>query len=356
MEALHARYPFLDAAREAVESADVDLASAITDEGPIVARAYDRVRGAIEDGDIGEPHRSTRVELLSYPVARVLVSLVDEPGLVECYARAEATTAFERFRAASEGAELRSVASNDLDMDDLLRELDLARRVERGDSSDPDGRDVRVDVTAFLDLTGELGEEEWRLSRRALADGWVVVSHRELEALLQEAIRSRVADGLPLSVPDPIADALTGEVEEIQSLLADVDRSWNIDAVEPDRFPPCVSALLERVRAGDSLPRHSRFSLVTFLATAGMETDAIVDTVVEGSSVSADELIEQVTHLREDEGASIYPPPSCATMQAYGDCVNMDALCETIAHPMSYYERRLRGDDPVDYAERLDNQ
>jgi DNA primase large subunit len=39
-------------------------------------------------------------------------------------------------------------------------------------------------------------------------------------------------------------------------------------------------------------------------------------------------------------------------MQSYGDCVNMDDLCETISHPMAYYEAKLDDadeDDLVDW-------
>jgi DNA primase large subunit len=42
-------------------------------------------------------------------------------------------------------------------------------------------------------------------------------------------------------------------------------------------------------------------------------------------------------------------------MQSYGDCVNMDDLCETISHPMAYYEAKLDDsdeDDLVDWRER----
>jgi DNA primase large subunit len=33
-------------------------------------------------------------------------------------------------------------------------------------------------------------------------------------------------------------------------------------------------------------------------------------------------------------------------MVAYGDCVDQDALCDRIGHPLEYYERRLDGADP----------
>jgi DNA primase large subunit len=42
-------------------------------------------------------------------------------------------------------------------------------------------------------------------------------------------------------------------------------------------------------------------------------------------------------------------------MQSYGDCVNMDDLCEQISHPMAYYERSLDEEDEgdlVDWRER----
>ena len=92
MERLHARYPFLEASREAVEAADVDLAALVAAGGPAVERGSERVRRALLEGTTvtEEPRAySDRAELLSYPVARVLVSLLDVPGAVEKYAAAE---------------------------------------------------------------------------------------------------------------------------------------------------------------------------------------------------------------------------------------------------------------------------
>ena len=77
MEPRHARYPFLEGAREAVRAADVDLAEIATaGRGPVLTRALERVRNAIDHGVVGDPHPTLRVELLSYPLARVLVSVV----------------------------------------------------------------------------------------------------------------------------------------------------------------------------------------------------------------------------------------------------------------------------------------
>jgi len=355
MESLHARYPFLAAAREAVSEADVDLA-ALAEGGPVVERALDRVRLAIEEGGVGDP-ASDRVELLSYPVARVLVSLVDEPGLVARYARAEADTARERFVADIEtDDDLRSVTRARITLDALLAEFDLDGRVTAaeaagtprgsGSAGSPRSAPVRVAVGAYLRLTEGRSGPQWRLATRSVADGDVTVAREELYDLLGEAVRERVEADLPLSVPEGIADALDDAVADLRNRLDDLDHDWDIDAVDPDLFPPCIEALLDRVRADDSLPEHSRFTLVSFLATAGMDTGEIVSRLAAGDGVDPDRLETRIAHLREEGEDAAYPPPSCETMVAYGDCVNTDDLCERVAHPLAYYERRLAGEKP----------
>jgi DNA primase large subunit len=355
MEAIHARYPFLADARAAVREADVDLATVVTEGGPIVERSLERIRLAIEEGTVGEPRRP-RVELLSYPVARVLVSLVDSPGLIHRYARAEADAARERFIGDIEADDaLKSVARDRLDLETLLAEFDLNQQVRAadrdtapgsGDLSPTPGEALRVDIAAYLRLTAGLSKPGWRLPARSLANGAVTVASEELYDLLREAIRARIESDLPLSVPEAVSDPLEPAVADLEATLADLDHDWNIDAVDPELFPPCIEALFHRVDADDPLPEHSRFTLVSFLATVGMGSDEITARLESHQNIDAGRLETRLDHLRADDGDATYPPPSCETMVAYGDCVNTDDLCEQVAHPLEYYERRLAGEDP----------
>lgn len=340
MDAQLARYPFLAAARAAVEADDTDLPTVVADgEGPVVERAMERVESAIEAGTVGAAHPQPRVELLSYPVARVLVSLVDVPGLTRRYAQAEAETALARFRADREQAGLKSVDREPLTLDRLLDEFDLGDPVERVAGG------FEVEVAAYLSLADGLSAERWRLVTRELADGAVPVSEAEFHDLLREAVHDRVAEGLPLSVPDGIAADLADRVADLRSQLADHGADWEFDAVEPALFPPCIEALLDRVAGGGELPAHSRFALASFLATVGMPAEAVADRLAAHPSLSTEAAASLVDHLSTEAGAD-YPPPSCATMVAYGDCVNQDALCARIGHPLEYYRRRLDGADP----------
>jgi len=348
MQRLHARYPFLDVAREAVEDAAVDMGELVArEDAPAVERAVARVTSALAGGTVGEPHRSNRVELLSYPVARVLVSLVDQTVLTRAYARAEAATAHERFVAEiTDDSQLRSTAGERLTLDRLLREFDLAGTVQ----DVPDG-DYRIDVGAYLRLSTRFDDDRWALTRRALADGTVPVETDELLELLRGAVEERVAPGLPLSVPDPIAAALADEVATIRDELADLEIAADLDAVVPDRFPPCMTHLVATLREGESLPDHSRFAVASFLASIGADGEDAVALCGITNTEEGTALRRQLGAVRGDEGPTMYAPPSCETMDAYGDCVNKDDLCAEIAHPLSYYEQRLDDGEYDDWRE-----
>ncbi|MFC4540636.1 DNA primase regulatory subunit PriL [Halosolutus amylolyticus] len=352
MQRLHARYPFLEAARDAVATEAVDLATVVEQDRAVVDRARERVVASLEDGETGAPRRDARVELLSYPVARVLVSMVDERVLVRKYARAEAATAYDRFTDdLTDTTELKSVDSTGLDVDSLLAEFDLRDDVRETE----DG--YRIDVGTYVPLAADLWADEWRLVNRALADGEVPVTESELLTLLREAIRGRIEDGLPFDVPDTIATALEAEAAEIREVLADLELTREIDTVVPDLFPPCMKALLDQIQKGEHLPHHSRFAITAFLASIGMSTDEIVELYRVNSSFGEEMTRYQTDHIRGDTSPTEYSPPSCATMQSYGDCVNKDDLCETIPHPMAYYEERIDdADDEIEDWRETDSE
>ncbi|MEF8781488.1 MAG: DNA primase regulatory subunit PriL [Haloarculaceae archaeon] len=354
MKPLHARYPFLAAAREAVDEAGVDLAAVVASEPAVVERAVGRIEGSLSGGTVGRPHQRTRVELLSYPVARVLVSLVDEHVLVHKYARAEAATAHERFsEELAAGDELRSTRTERLRLADLLAEFDLASGVHET----PDG--YRVDVGAYLQHAADQWGEEWRLVNRDLDDGKVPLSEEELLTLLRQAVRHRVEDGLPFDVPEPIAAELDDEVDHVRELLAELELTRDIDTVVPDLFPPCMKHLLDQVQKGEHLEHHSRFAIASFLTSIGMSTDDIVEMFKVNPGFGEEVTRYQVNHIRGSTSPTQYSPPSCATMQSYGDCVNMDDLCEQISHPMAYYEQKLDDSDDdtlVDWRERQESK
>jgi DNA primase large subunit len=345
MDRLHARYPFLEAAREAVEDADADLLDLATAGDAAVERAVERVEASLSGGTVGEAHRSARVELLSYPVARVLVSLVDRPALVRRYANAEARTAHERFaEELTADADYRSTGGQRLSLQRLLAEFDLASAVHGGEPLTVEG-EVRIHVGAYLSLSAELEGDRWRLTTRRLRDGLVPVTGRGLLLVLREAVRERVADGLPFDdVPEPIADALAPQVERLRDQLGDHRPPGRLEVVVPELFPPCVRTLLDRALAGEELPAHSRYALIAFLTSAGMHAEDVSE------ALPLDAAAYQAERLGSEAGGG-YAPPTCATMQSYGDgetdfgdCVAPDertARCDAVPDPLTYYAEAI---------------
>ena len=360
MDPRYARYPFFEGAREAVREAELSPAALVRTDAPAVERGRERVERALMEGTVAseDPRRwDVDTEVLSYPIARILVSLLDSPAAVEKYAAAEAATASERFEtdfAADDdpGSAGRARAS----IDAVLREFDLADAVRpereaagagrrRGGSRRPDH--YRVGVGPYLDLADPGWGRRWRLVNREVAAGEVRVSADDLSRLLEAAVERRVAAGLPFEVGgseggDAIAEALSSAVADLRELLNDTGDAGrtSVEAVVPALFPPCMRTLVRRARDGDDLTTTAEFSLTSFLVALGMDAGEVT-TLLDLDGDAADRIGTRVEYLTERDGTQ-YLPPSCATMQAYGDCVDPDERCDTIAHPLSYYTDAVR--------------
>ncbi|RRJ28423.1 hypothetical protein [Halocatena pleomorpha] len=312
MDAYHARYPFLDAARDAVANADVDLSSLVRTDNAVVERGRERVIRALTEGTVESERRvSSRTELLSYPVARMLVSVLETPGAVEKYAAIEAATAHTRIseevttrtdRRTDRSFSLETVLA-ELGLDDDVQQLDRRNRRETAA--------YRISVDRYLQFVPE--EDGWSLVQRELADGSVSVSQSELLELLRKAIEARVLDGLPFDVPPEIAEPLRPAVREIRTQLVGVEHPDAIDRFEPDAFPDCIATLLRR--AGEEpLDQVERFTLITFLSGVGQSPE----TIPEICGIDDEQFLYASQRLA---GQAIpFSPPSFDTMRAHGVC------------------------------------
>ncbi|QLG60983.1 DNA primase [Halorarum salinum] len=356
MDPLYARYPFFANAREAVREAGVDLATLVAERDPAVERGRERVERALVEGTVAsETPREweVREELLSYPLARILVSLLDSPAAVEKYAGAEALTAHERFTAdvAREGPP----DPSRVDLDALFREFDLADRTrpENPPAGAPEPQWFRLGVGAYLEYVDPRWGDEWRLVNRELADGEVRVPREGLFRVLREAVEARVADGLPFEgVDGDLAAELEDEIADLRDLLAERATVADFDVVAPEHFPPCLARLLDRARAGeaDEFDPQERFALLSFLAGLNLDVEGVV-TLTEGG-FAPDDVAAEFASLRDESGAQ-YPPPSCETLGAYGVCENEGEHRREAPHPLEFYARRLReADEVVDWRER----
>jgi len=372
MDVLDAKYPFFATAREAVADAAVSLPELVAADAPAVERARERVERALMDGTVAaesgafpaESAYDAQAELLSYPIARILVSLLDSQPAIEKYAAAEAATAIDRIREdLATDDELRSMSTPTVALDDVLAEFDLADAVRaersRSDPGTGSGRDPEhywIAVGPYLRLTSPSWGESWRLVNRALADGEVRVSREELLDALEAAVEERVREGLPfeLAAGEGIAAELESGVADLKRLLSERTYAGPVDVVAPDLFPPCMRNLIDRAERGTDLSPPESFALMAFLVGIGMSPDEVVAFCAD-TSLDAEGIRYQTEYLSDDRGTQ-YPPPTCETLANYGICHNEEDHMQVAADPLAYYERRVsEADEITDWREENAN-
>lgn len=331
---LAAKYPFLKDSARYLKDQGVTLDALVS------SRAYEsaRLRGRdrvleVLDGNVILDHpMATEVEatleLLSYPVARMIVSAVAEPMFVRRYAIAEAKRARRWLRSA--------------DLDFVIRAAqELGFQVSRDDGN------LAVDFTDFLRYSSGMRSKDWKLINQSVKSGKVILNTYKVTRLIEQLIADRISSELPLEVSDEIIGAFSSTVDEIRSALEEEKKSRqakDMGKVSIVRFPPCMRKLLAMMQAGENVPHSGRFALVTFLHALGMESEEILHIFSTAPDFDESKAMYQIRHIVGESSGTEYTTPECSTMKSYGICFDPDSLCnlEWMTHPLKYYRAKGR--------------
>ena len=356
-----ARYPFLKGSAELLRKKGVTLDNLISSMAYERARTLgkERVLEAVEFAKVVERPMATETdavnELLSYPVARMLVSCLGDEKFVRRYAVAEAKLANARLNQEVERAKDRATRRDRAPpaanggvgfVIEVAEELGLS--VDRVDDS------VVVDFADFLRFSSAMKSKSWKLVNQDVRAGTVIIDGTRLVRLVEQMIGDRIVSELPLPVNDDIIEALADDIEEIRQQLEQKraeQPARDFGRVSIVRFPPCMRRLLEMIRAGENVPHTGRFAIVAFLHTLGMNSDTILSTFSTSADFDEGKSRYQIQHITGEISGTEYTPPECSTMKSYGICFNPDSLCEKewMGHPLKYY--RLKGRKPRAKAE-----
>ncbi len=196
------------------------------------------------------------------------------------------------------------------------------------------GENCRIRISSYLRGAVRIRDEKWRLLNRELERGWVLVSSRELIRLLEEFLREKLEEPLPVELPEYILE----EVRKIQ-VKSEVER---IDVSLPVRLeciPPCMKKILSDLQKGVNVPHTARFAITAFLLNIGMDVDSIVELFSSAPDFDEEKTRYQVEHIAGQRGkGSEYICPSCETMKTYHNCY---ADCKVLS-PLTYYYRKVR--------------
>jgi len=329
-----AKYPFLKESASILKDTGVTLDQLVTSMAYESARlaGKERVAEALEEGEIGDHPMLTKVdatkELLSYPVARMIVSAVADPAFVRRYAISEAKKANERLKGESDEFVLKVAA-----------ELGLKAAKEDGGYA--------VDFADFLRFSSAMRSKSWKLVNQRIIDGNVLVTKSRLVRIIEQMLTDRISSELPLEVNDVILERYASTIEDIRHVLEEKrkeQKTEDMGRLSIVRLPPCMRKLLEMIRAGENVPHSGRFALVAFLHTLGMDSQQILETFSTAPDFDPSKSEYQIKHITGEISGTEYTPPECSTMRSYGICFEPDDLCDDgrIRHPLSYYRRKGR--------------
>lgn len=332
-----AKYPFLKEAASLVETLDLkveDLAD--PSYSRILDRGESRVSEAIVDGVVGDGVPDDLTELLSMPVAIMLVSTVGDRFLDRRYSHAEAARA----------QKLLWRESTDFIADLARRQFGWEVNCTR---CELDGQVYFFEIgfVDYLRNAGSFHEDKWKLVNRVLSGGRILLTRVEAIRLLQveveEFILGRVSKRIRVDMPE----AVQARVRNISRLFDEHRRRIGGAELPPEAvieaFPPCIKHAFEGLLSGRRASHMGRFALTSFLVNSGMSLDQILQLFVSVTDFDEQLTRYQIEHIAGLRGSRTkYTPPNCATMRTHGVCYNPDNYCKTVKHPLSYYRRRVQ--------------
>ena len=329
-----AMYPFLPEASQYLKDNGINLNDIVNSGAYAQARdaGRRRVMEALVDGQINE-HAFTNdleimVELLSYVVARIIVSCVGQDQLLlERYSLAEAQLVQGRLE--NENLDFVIDTANILGMDVVRLDAEV----------------VSVHFTDYLKNSSQMRSQEWKLVNQVMDSGRVELNQKRLARLLQNAVKSNIQEELPLPVNDAIIEAFEPAIElvkvEIEKRKAQFEKE-SYGKVSFLRLPPCMKELLDMTKRGQNVPHVGRFGITAFLHTIGMSNEEILAVFSSSPDFKADLARYQIDHITGKSSGIEYLPPECATMKTQGVCYNPDSLCNRkwMNHPLTYYSAK----------------
>ncbi|MBS7619133.1 DNA primase large subunit PriL [Candidatus Bathyarchaeota archaeon] len=332
-----AKYPFLKEATSLVETLNIkveDLAN--PNYSRILDRGERRVSEAIIDGIVGNGVPDDLTELLSMPVAIMLVSAVGDRFLERRYAHAEAARAQKLLWSESE-AFIAELAKRQFGW-----EIKYARR-------ELDGQTYLFEVgfVDYLRNAGSFHEDKWKLVNRVLSGGRVLLTRMEVIRLLQVEVEDFVLGRVSKHIRVEIPETVQARVENISKLFEEHRRRISGAELPPEAvseaFPPCIKHAFEGLLSGRRASHMERFALTSFLVNSGMDLEQILQLFVSVTDFDEQLTKYQIEHIAGLRGSRTrYTPPNCATMRTHGVCYNPDIYCKGVKHPLTYYKRRVQ--------------
>lgn len=330
----YAKYPFLKEAAKYLKIPNLKIEDLTNPElEPILKRAEERVKDAIEKGRVSRRLEKTEAEISSYPIAIIIAMATENNFIQKRYALAEAKQTFEDLKGESTEKILHFAKNFGWH---LQINTNAAMPYE-----------FELKFTEYLRNITHLRDEKWKLVNRFLTNGNIYLTKNETARLLSEEVQKYIEKRLETKELPSFPPKIMEIAERMKKLSAEKIGKAEMEGfpqtISQSAFPPCIETLYEAISKGRHLSHVGRFTLTSFLVNIGMSSEKVIELFKNFSDYNDRMTRYQVEHIAGERGSRTrYTPPKCSTLQTHGVCINPDELCKRIHNPLTYYRRKLK--------------
>jgi len=328
------KYPFLNDAKTYVKDNGLSVSELLKD--PLYERAriigVERLDNAFKNRDVGTRSIVTEtdhiMELLSYPISRMVAVCIGDNYFKRRYALSEALHAYKNL--VNEPTPFLLFASKEFDLNVKY------------------AKDTNKISIHFIDYLKHAPTryKEWKMINRSMDNGYISMSQKDLARLIQEALRARINNELDSRACNKeIFEAFSLDIKRIQNSVLKHRKKIEtapVGKLDVKKLPPCMKDILAAIQAGENVPHMGRFALVAFLNTLKLSTTNILKLFSTAPDYEEERTRYQVEHIQGKISSTEYKAPGCDKMRTYGICPveKMDDLCKRRRHPLSYYKAK----------------
>jgi DNA primase large subunit len=299
----------------------------------VIERAEERVEEAILYVLVDRKLRNDEVEILSFPVAVMVVIATASSFIKKRYALAEAKQAYEDLKLDPK-QKIQAIAEN------FNWKLSINDRAKTP-------YEFSLSFVDYVRNTTRLHEKKWKLVNRPLSSGNVYLTRSEIARLLSEEIRKHVEKLVEVREQPTFPAIITEMAEKIKKLSFEKIGKTEMEDIPKTMvqaaFPPCIDTLYQAFTSGRHLSHVGRFTLTSFLVNAGMSPEKLIELFRNFSDFNERMTRYQVEHIAGKRGSrTLYVPPKCDTLKTHNVCTNPDKLCQRVYHPLAYYQRKVK--------------
>jgi len=328
------KYPFLPQARNYIVQLGLDFKELVS-LPEIRKRAKERVLSSFDLNPqiLQEVNKDYEIEIVSYALALLYVSGIDDYKLTQRFALFEAQ-------------KINRYLTNEKHVEVII---EIAKTFKWNIKNDEGSTSLLIHFSNYLQSTSRgrlFHNSNWKLVNRSIESGWILVNPYELARLLQEEVKKRIEESIKqelTSIPLEIQQDINELNTEYQKRKPQFEKiRIEVQALESE-YPPCISSLIERATNGQHLSHVERFTLVTYLLHQGVEIDSIVNLFSKVSDFKEEKTRYQIENLAGQRGGIIKPyvTYNCATLQTHNVCPNPDdPICNYIRNPLTYHLKK----------------